>query len=178
MAAFCAGCLHEITKSGPDSRFVLAGTEVFHKRCAALISQSVLTRTRVALDTLRQRQASAAAAEAKVSRLERELADARRDAQRWLDDRNRLHHDLMATQADLDRRSEAARVASRSFDVVAAARDAAIREADQARRDLVAARGEIATLRAQLRPEEPPVNEDHVDDAVLRFRLLELDPLE
>lgn len=161
MSARCAACEEPIDRG---EKFVLTGTEVFHRRCAAGIRRSVRTRLELRLIDLER---DIATARAEIMELKRQTTDER--------DRTR---DAVRTRLVIEDDLRVAR----------AARDAALRDSAYWRErgeslatELARIRGELETARAAARP-PPPVTtaetapaKDDRDATEIRFSLLELD---
>jgi hypothetical protein len=171
--------------TGPGA-FILAGTEVFHRACAANVARSLRTRQEHEIVQLRgelaqltiERDAREQEERIELARIERDLRRARED--------------LRAAQ--LARASSEAMLADRWIDQrLIAERDAALEIRDRAIRERDAARTEAALHQTiQGRTVTPPVapqplpqqilvvtpTSEDLDDSEIRFSLLELDPLE
>ncbi len=178
MAATCAGCLQPIPKSGPDARFVISGTEVFHRRCAGLIANSLLTRTRETAARLAAAQHALPHTQAQVERLEARLRDAEAVTQRWLDERNVMHQQKHQAEEQLDQMRNHREFWRTQAGELSSAHARTVEEHRATLRELEAARAEIASLRAaQVTAPESSQRDPQTDDAAVRFGLLELDPL-
>jgi hypothetical protein len=164
MAASCAACLAPIATG---ERFVLSGTEVFHRTCARGINRSKATRL-----------------ELRVTELERDLQLARNNLAA-----SRGFGESRAQLADRIQRDKDA--VDRDLQKARAARDAALRDSSYwqerfaaAERLLVRTRADAdaaEAIRARPPPpppqgsENPPVAKDDRDATEIRFSLLELD---
>lgn len=168
-SAACAGCLNLLWKGEP---FVIYGTEVFHKRCARLIRTSVGNQQKLSIADL----------EVAVEQLRRSVEDQERRStevsQRAVAEGIRLRRELDET---IRREGEH------------------LRELRGAKRDNARLESEVSQLRSELAitqaigptnqprtntaqvatptPPQPLPESDPVDDAAVRFGLLELDPL-
>lgn len=163
MAGSCAICLQPITDG---TKFVVAGTEVFHRGCVAARGTRTSIGNRrhqrlIALEAenmqLRDQAARAEAAEAEVRRLREQLETSRKSFDVVTRDRDRL----------IDNEAEYRRQ-----------RNAALRERDEANAARDAARRELALMQQLAQSQaSPPASEDPArqDEAQERFRLLELD---
>lgn len=183
MAKTCASCLAPIAKG---QAFVIAGTEVFHRKtwCIQNIAASVGTERKLRIVEL----------ETMVGRLRNE---ARQDADRRLDEQARIYNDVTCKlRRDLDaQRSRDLAMDSARADQISRL----TRERDQLAAELRRLHGEIAlrqaigsradqpttvtvtavAISATPAPEIPPEPVTPAkDDAEQRFSLLELDPLE
>ena len=174
-SAICAGCLEPIPKSGTDSKFVLSGTEVFHSRCAGLIGRSVLTRYRVKINDLKGKLANGSIAAAEAARLRTRVSDLERcigdDAARY----NKLYGEMRRLEREHGEMS--ARV--NSYGTFASTADAnlasAIRDRDEARRELAEAKAELARIRGVPSAEGSTKDANFPDDLSIRAGLLEID---
>ncbi len=172
MAARCAGCRLAIVDGEP---FLIADTEVFHRACVGLISQSLTTRLKLEVIELKRRLATALSDAADAARLRTAIDDANRDARNVRAERDTFERNLQRAQRRATEYRELAESLTTRTDTVIAASDRVARENDQLRaeRDRLIAESvgrDVAT--AQGRKQKDP---DQVDDAAERFRLLELD---
>lgn len=163
--ATCAACLRPIL--GRD-KFLLAGTEVFHRECVRNVETSIGNRNKLEIVKLRGEVCVLRQQDRAIHELERKLSN----AQRTLGARDRE-----LSRAERDRRD------------LEAERDAMQRERDNALREVLLLRtmsGALTTATptapATAVPPEKPAStpesaETDLDDAEQRFRLLELDPL-
>jgi hypothetical protein len=144
----CAVCRQPITK---PQRILLVESEVIHKKCAGGT-------------TIGQRNAQALAdARLEVARLSRHLEHAA--ALQTAEERRRQ------TAEDLYRTSQEA---IRAYEAGAARRDGQL---TAARNALASVTRELEELRKRTESAAPASEEQPMDDAEARFRLLELDPL-
>jgi len=171
MAAICAACRQPITKR---DRFVIEGTEVFHRhrRCVAAIPNSVATRLQLEITDLRARaeqsDANAAYHQRRGEELGKTLSELRSKlimAEANLDgtilDRNTWRKD--AVDAQDENRRLANQIALLEQQLATA------------RRDRVAAQtAALETAVAALPPPATPERADE-DSSKVRFSLLDLD---
>jgi len=155
---------------GVGTGFVIAGTEVFHRACAARIATSVLTRTRTRLAHEQERRI---AAEVRAARAETGRSI---DAQVALDRAKDQRGDLNKALEDLARRTT--QVADLEQQLAAMRTELDLARANAAWRELAASSTTRTAMPDPVPPTpvaspDPPVP-DH-DDAEIRFGLLELD---
>lgn len=161
MARSCAACLSPIDQG---DKFVLSGTEVFHRRCAGNIDRSIGQRQKQEIIRLR---AEVARERADAAKFKIDAQEEKNTAERFID---RLHQSEGA-HSSTARQLEAERVQNRAL---SAARSQAQRELDTARAEIQ--RLQIAALeRATSAIPEPVKPKDTRDDTEIRFSLLELD---
>lgn len=149
--ASCAACLDPILNS---QRFLLDGTEVFHAEC---IGRSYISKLKLA--------------EQRVRELEVQVADAQRS--RVESDANRIRNEVTRRQASAlvhNARIEALRS---ELDLELARSRSFQNELQGSRNQNIALREEIAQLKSHGEISSEP--EKVEDDAVMRFRMLELD---
>lgn len=183
MSARCAACLQPISGRDP---FVLAGTEVFHRACSTNIAQSRATRQAQRIIDLRDQVRQLTILADHHKHLESDFEDRKRQLEREMD-RLRLDRirnaptpalDLIALRLDRDRA-----IAER--DAARAERDAARREAQlhQTIQGVIVAPTitPSPTTATTATPTPTPAPEtaapEAEDSTVVRFSLLELDPL-
>lgn len=176
-AATCAACGGVI---GKGERFVLAGTEVFHRNAACVrdIARSALTRAKA--ETLQVRE-QLARVEREALSLRRELADTKLELQgmetEWDATRKLLNRAENARVGERQRVTEQARLvenADRQLDAIRG-------QLRQSQNELATARAEIARLQSdalrRATDDLPvPAEKDTRDATEIRFSLLEIDP--
>lgn len=157
---------------------MIADTEVFHKACTLMIAKSLGTRMKIRIAELRRENAELRVDAADAARLRTSIDDANRDARAIRAERDNLERNLdrrdrviteLRTSIDTARelvttQDQLLAAQRRENESLRAERDGALRDA--ARRDVSIARGE------QNASDHP---EPELDDAALRFSLLELD---
>lgn len=171
MAAFCAACERPIAKG---EKFTVIQTEVFHRACVSNSSQSILTRTKIAL--LRARQAVNDQAHADALRIRiRELED---EVERWKRDRNTQYGIAAHAEEALSMaRVQLSRAASDTIVERSRANSAEHLLAEQLQENAIL-HTEIRNLRTPPKsPTEtaPAKPTSDLDDMSIRYSLLELD---
>lgn len=173
MTGSCAACEVPFAKG---ERFVLQGTEAFHRRCIPQAQRSVLTRTRLELVREKHRADSLHADRARIMRINDDLGDTNR---KRLADMEGLSERVDEIAAVMKRQTEAMTRQRETIDRLTST-NTTLRAAN----DVL--RGERDALRAQLiqqataalpQPSDPPATtaKDTRDDTEVRFSLLELD---
>ena len=167
--ATCAACLEPL---GGGEKFVLAGTEVFHRECAKDIASSIGHRQKQEIVRLR-------------GLLDRATADAEmatQRAQNFEGESRRALSDNRHLQLDLARSETNTRTLRHSVDRARDERDAAIEETRSLSVAVERQRRELA-LHAAMGPVPAPATAtpdskaatDTRDDTEIRFSLLEID---
>lgn len=168
MAATCATCLKPIVER---EKFVLAGTEVFHARCALATgtTQSVKAKLDQTIVELTRETAM----------LRVQLAASRRDAEKAVEISGRIANER-------DKADAAERSWRRRLDDARAERDRFAYERDKALEDLAVIRQRLGSAPLVTQPPTsvpatpvaaatPEPAKDERDDTEIRFSLLELD---
>lgn len=165
MAAVCAGCTRPITGR---QKFVLSGSEVFHRECVHLIPESKYWKMKQEILRMRteieEERARAARLRTEVNDLERDVANMRESRNRERENAARFQRETLRASNDLQTSNDrAGRMRSE--------RDAAVARAEAAEREVALHRA----LGPVTQPTEPTPAKDDRDASEIRFSLLELD---
>ncbi len=153
---------------------MLAETEVFHRACASLVSQSIGTRLQLANIGLRRQVARLQAEASEATRLRTAIDDANRDARNVRAERDNLLRNLnraMARNRELEDDAESRRRYHEQL----------VRDHVRLNSDLERLSSEVDRIsrdHAARDPDSGSKQTTDLDDSEQRFRLLELDPLE
>ena len=166
--------MQPIPKTGPDARFVLSGTEVFHKRCVALISNSLRVRMHADLMVLRIQVQNAVPDRQETQRLRMQVEDLERQLKQRVDEYNRRHGEMTAQKQRADVLQRQLQTAADDMRGLASQGEYRDRRTAEIERELAEARREIERLRA-VQTIDKAVSDTGLDDAAQRFAMLELD---
>lgn len=177
MSARCAGCMLPIVKGEP---FLLADTEVFHRACVlnGRVATSLSTQLRLENAKLRGQLAAEQGAAAEAAHLRTRIDDANRDARAVRGERDNFERNLNRALARLGETAEALSETTETLNVATRLAEARRLEIDRLTRDKLALEARLAQVAQPDQTSERRDTKDPVDDAAVRFGLLELDPLE
>lgn len=167
--ATCAACEAPI---GKGDKFVLSGSEVFHRRCSSQIERSRLTRAYQEASTQTHR---AHRLEDRVRRLTSDLDEHRALVASYLEQIQRLKDRVEQERKRGENEHHRAEAANHELGAAYLTRTRLRQEVDQLQAEVTRLQAERVRVATEAIVVVPAAKQDPRDDAEIRFSLLDLD---